>query len=72
MNKKIFVTYTVTQTYCAYLNEEDVVNTSGVVDDECIEDNMNQLIGHDEISAKASSSHVIWEYVLEYVNGTEK
>ena len=45
-----------------------MLNTSGVVDDEYIEDDMNQLIGHGEISALASSSHVIWEYI----NGTER
>jgi hypothetical protein len=68
MNKKISVIYTVTQTYCAFLNEEDVINTNGVVDEEYIEDNMNQLIGYGDISAVSSSSHVIWEYV----NGTER
>ena len=67
MNKRIFVTYTVTQTYRAFLNEEDVINTRGVVDDEYIEDGMNQLIGDGEISAIASSSQIIWDHV----NGTE-
>jgi hypothetical protein len=38
------------------------------MNDEYIEDDMDQLIGHGEISAIASSSHVIWEYI----NGTER